>query len=151
MNLATARDVISGGYVRYPCTFGPPPCAHLAPDDEGPEALLGRGWGDDKAQPHRENDAEGDGGGCQPARHSQARVHARHPVRPAAETNSLLSISSLPRVHARQPVRPAAEKSKLVSTMAILQPTARGATPWFAGKSTEASSMWALHIIMMQD
>ncbi len=40
------------------------PGAHLAPDDEGPEALLGRRGGDDEAQPHREDDAERDGGGC---------------------------------------------------------------------------------------
>jgi hypothetical protein len=74
--------------VTVTCTFGPPR-AHLAPDDEGPEALLGRGGGDDEAQPHREDDAEGDGGGGKPSRHSQPRVHARHPVRPAAETSNL--------------------------------------------------------------
>jgi hypothetical protein len=60
--------------------------AHLAPDDESPEALLGRRRGDDQAQPHGEEDPQRDGGGSQPARHAQPRVHARHPVRPAAET-----------------------------------------------------------------
>ena len=50
--------------------------AHLAAYDECTEALLGRGWGDDQAEPDREDDAERDGGGRQPTGHSQPRVHA---------------------------------------------------------------------------
>ena len=44
--------------------------------------MLGRGGGDDEAEPDGEDDAEGDGGRCQPSRNSNSRVQAGNPVGP---------------------------------------------------------------------
>ena len=54
----------------------------LSLDNEGPDPLLGRGGGDDEAEPDGEDDAEGDGGRCQPARNSNSCVQAGNPVWP---------------------------------------------------------------------
>ena len=47
---------------------------------------LGGGGGDYEAEPQREDDAQGDGGGGQPAGHSHLGVKTRDPVRPAPAT-----------------------------------------------------------------
>ena len=52
----------------------------MGSDDQGLDLLLGRGAGDDKAQPHGEDDAEGDGRRGQPSGHTNVQVGARQPV-----------------------------------------------------------------------
>ena len=59
-------------------------------DDEGAQSLLGRGGGDDEAEPDGEHDTEGNGGGGEPARDPHPGVQAGHPVRPLAAAGQLL-------------------------------------------------------------
>ena len=51
-------------------------------DDKGPDPLLGCGGGDDEAEPDGEDDAEGNGGCCQPSRNPDSCVQTSNPVRP---------------------------------------------------------------------
>ena len=57
----------------------------LCPDDEGTDALLWCGGGDDEAEPDGEYDAKGDGGSGEPTRDAHSGVQAGYPVRPLPE------------------------------------------------------------------